>query len=111
MRCLGHSPREDEAQQGAEEDEHLVEHGRLCAQDGTVEVILQRMRPAVRRQGPQIPHAYGSDLVTRPSCPVLVTLTSVWSQDGPHPGVRSRYARGQIIFDFKTVVTAKLEQG
>lgn len=36
----GHSPREDQAQQGAEQDEDLVEHGRLRPQDGTVEVIL-----------------------------------------------------------------------
>lgn len=35
------SPREDQAQQGAEEDKDLVEHGRLRAQDGAVEVILR----------------------------------------------------------------------
>lgn len=35
------SPCEDQAEQGAKEDEDLVEHGRLRPQDGTVEVILQ----------------------------------------------------------------------
>lgn len=35
-----HSPCEEQAQQGAEEDEDLVEHGRLRPQDGPVEVIL-----------------------------------------------------------------------
>lgn len=38
-----HSPCEEQAQQGAEEDEDLVEHGRLCPQDGPVEVILWDM--------------------------------------------------------------------
>lgn len=37
---VGHSPREQQAQEGAEEDQNLVEHGRLCPQDGPVEVIL-----------------------------------------------------------------------
>lgn len=38
-----HSPCEEQAQQGAEEDEDLVEHGRLRTQDGAVEVILWDM--------------------------------------------------------------------
>lgn len=38
-----HSPCEEQAQQGAEEDEDLVEHGRLRPQDGPVEVILWDM--------------------------------------------------------------------
>lgn len=43
------SPREEQAQQGAEEDQDLVKHGRLCPQDGAVEVILWDQ--AGRRQG------------------------------------------------------------
>lgn len=43
-----HSPSEDETQEGADEDEHLVEHGRLCPLDGTVQVILGEDKGVVR---------------------------------------------------------------
>ena len=45
------SPREDQAEQGAEEDEDLVEHGRLGAQDGTVEVVLREVASSGAEQG------------------------------------------------------------
>ena len=36
------SPGEHQTQQGADEDEHLVEHGRVRPLDGPVQVILRR---------------------------------------------------------------------
>lgn len=36
-----HSPCENQTQQGADEDEHLIEHGRVGPLDGTVEIILE----------------------------------------------------------------------
>lgn len=35
------SPGEDEAEQGADENEHLVEHGRVCSLNRSVQVILK----------------------------------------------------------------------
>ena len=35
-----HSPSENQTEQGADEDEHLVEHGRVRPLDGTMEIIL-----------------------------------------------------------------------
>lgn len=40
-----HPPGEHQTQQGADEDEHLVEHGRVGPLDGTMEVILQEGEP------------------------------------------------------------------
>lgn len=42
-----HPPGEHQTQQGADEDEHLVEHGRVGPLDGTMEVILQAGEPAI----------------------------------------------------------------
>lgn len=45
QRCIQwwvvYSPSENQTQQGADEDEHLVEHGRVGPLDGTVEIILK----------------------------------------------------------------------
>lgn len=81
-----------------------------------MEVILQRMQPSEptdtlmhnkqRSSYPSIPEEG-----TRQPCPVLVTLTSAWSQDEPCPGLRSKSTRGQITFFFRTVVTVQQEQG
>lgn len=38
------SPGEDQTEQGADEDEHLVEHGRVGTLDGTVKIILWRRK-------------------------------------------------------------------
>lgn len=38
------SPSEHQTQQGADEDEHLVEHGRVGPLDGSMEIILDRRR-------------------------------------------------------------------
>lgn len=45
-----HPPGEDQTHQGADEDEHLVEHGRVGPLDGTVEVILQAGEPVIRAE-------------------------------------------------------------
>lgn len=37
---LSHLPGKDQTEQRADEDEHLVEHGRVGPLDGTVEVVL-----------------------------------------------------------------------
>lgn len=74
-----HLPREDQAEQGAEEDEDLVEHGRLRPQDGTVEVVLWDVPPSAltsarklydlvgRARGPGLPGAasLGARLLAR----------------------------------------------
>lgn len=38
--ACSHLPSEDQTQQRADEDEHLVEHGRVGPLDGAVEVVL-----------------------------------------------------------------------
>lgn len=71
--CLppgGDSPREDQTQQRAEEDEHLVEHGRLRAQDGTVEVVLRAGAPLAAAPGPG-----WSPEPEPPACPRLVCVS------------------------------------
>lgn len=42
-----HPPGEHQTQQGADEDEHLVEHGRVGPLDGAMEVILQAGEPVI----------------------------------------------------------------
>lgn len=54
----GHdSPREDQAQQGAEQDQDLVEHGRLRPQDGPVEVVLRDRASVAEAGNPVEPRA------------------------------------------------------
>lgn len=62
--CGAHSPREHQAQQGAEEYEDLVEHGRLRAQDGTVEVILRDA--GLSGPEPRTRHGAGALLAAHP---------------------------------------------
>lgn len=52
-----HSPREHQTQHGAEEDEHLVGHGRLRAQGGAVDVVLRDAAGQGHRLGP--PRSWG----------------------------------------------------
>lgn len=42
-----HPPGEHQTHQGADEDEHLVEHGGVGPLDGTMEVILQAGEPVI----------------------------------------------------------------
>lgn len=83
-----------------------------------MEVILQRMQPSeptdtLMRNKQRSGHTSIPGEGYRKPCPVLVTLTSAWSQDEPCPGLRSRYARGQLsffFFFFKTDVTVQRGQ-
>lgn len=68
-----------------------------------MEVILQRMQPSEPTD--TLMHN------KQRSGHTSVTLTSAWSQDEPCSGLRSRYARGQVSFFFKTDVTVQRGQG
>lgn len=81
-----------------------------------MEIILQRMQPSeptdtLMHNKQRSGHTSILGEGYRQPCPVLVTLTSAWSQNKPCPGLSSRYVRGQISFFFKTDVTVQRGQG
>lgn len=77
-----HSPSEDETQEGADEDEHLVEHGRLGPLDGTVQVILGEDGGVVREAVPNPQPSQASAPQAPSQCLTRCWQSAPWGWDG-----------------------------